>query len=156
MTLSIRPVTIDNWRALIELKVRKDQVNFVESNLLSIAEAQFGEDTEIGHLDCYPYGIYDDETPVGFLMYGLNIGSQKMQAFIERLMVDEKFQSRGYGKFGLEKMLAIFRANEHIRIVGISYNPANEVARRLYASYGFEEPGEMWYDETLALLKLRN
>jgi hypothetical protein len=50
-------------------------------------------------------------------MYGVNYDSPKMQAFIERLMVDEKFQGHGYG---------------------------------------FEEPGEMWFDEVLALLKLHS
>lgn len=155
MTLSIRPVTKDNWKQLAELKVRKDQDDFVASNLYSIAEAQFGEDTPIGHLDCHLYGIYDGEMPVGFLMYGMNYAAQKMQVFIERLMVAEKFQGHGYGRFGLEQMLAIFRSDERIRVAGISYHPKNEIARKLYAGYGFIEPGAMWYDEVLALLKIR-
>lgn len=151
----IRPVTKDNWHELIKLQVREDQKHFVASNLYSIAESQFGDDDN-GHWDLFPYGIYaDDGAPVGFFMYGFNFAHPKQQAFVIRLMVDEKFQGKGYGRFGMEKLLEIFRADERIREVGISYEPENEGARKLYASLGFVEPGEMIEDETLAVLKLR-
>ena len=151
----IRPVTKENWKELVRLKVREDQTHFVASNVYSIAEAQFGDDYE-GHWDLYPFGIYNDEnTPVGFLMYGLNFEHPKQQAFIIRLMVDEKYQGQGYGRFGMQKLLEIFRADERIRVVGISYEPENEGARQLYASLGFVESGEMIDGETLAVLTLR-
>lgn len=152
--LEIHPVDKDNWRALVKLQVREDQKHFVASNLFSIAEAQFGDDDE-GHWDFYPYGIYDGDTPVGFLMYGYNFEHPKHQAFVIRLMVDEKFQNMGYGRFGMQKMLEIFRADERIKVVGISYEPENEAARRLYANLGFVEPGEMVGEEVLAVLNLR-
>ena len=152
----IRPVTKDNWRELIKLEVREDQKGFVASNVKSIAESQFGYDEpDFGHWDFHPFGIYDNNIPVGFLMYGFNFSHPKQQAFIIRLMVDGKFQGKGYGRFGMEKLLEIFRADERIRVVGISYEPENEGARKLYASLGFVEPGEMLEGETLAVLKLR-
>ena len=152
----IRPVTKDNWRELIKLEVREDQKGFVASNVKSIAESQFGYDEpDFGHWDFHPFGIYDNNIPVGFLMYGFNFSHPKQQAFIIRLMVDEKFQGKGYGRFGMEKLLEIFRADERIRVVGISYEPENEGARKLYASLGFIEPGELIEGETLAVLKLR-
>ena len=150
----IRPVTKDNWKELIRLKVREDQTHFVATNLFSIAEAQFGDDYE-GHWDFHPFGIYDGETPVGFLMYGFNFEYPKQQAFIIRLMIDENHQGKGYGRFGMEKMLELFRADERIKTVAISYEPENEAARKLYASLGFEETGEMIGGEVLAVLHLR-
>jgi diamine N-acetyltransferase len=149
----IRPVTKDNWRELSKLQVREDQRHFVAPNVYSIAEAQFGFDHE-GHWDFHPFGIYEDNVPVGFLMYGYNFPHPKQQAFIIRLMVDEKFQGKGYGRFGMQKMLEFFRADERIKEVGISYEPENEAARKLYASLGFVEPGEMLDEEVLAVLKL--
>jgi len=105
----IRPVTKDNWRELIKLEVREDQKGFVASNVKSIAESQFGYDEpDFGHWDFHPFGIYDNNIPVGFLMYGFNFSYPKQQAFIIRLMVDEKFQGKGYGRFGMEKLLEIF------------------------------------------------
>jgi diamine N-acetyltransferase len=152
----IRPVTKDNWEELIELKVRDDQKHFVAANVKSIAEAQFGYDEPgDGHWDFHPFGIYDGDAPVGFLMYGFNFRYPKHQAFIVRLMVDEKFQGKGYGRFGMEKMLEIFRADERIVAVGISYEPENHGARKLYADLGFAETGEWVEREVIAELKLR-
>ena len=68
----IYPVVRENWQALIDLKVREDQKHFVASNLYSIAQAQFGDEFE-GHWDLFPYGIYDGDMPVGFLMYALKM-----------------------------------------------------------------------------------
>ena len=150
----IRGVTIDNWRELIKLQVRDDQKHFVASNLFSIVQAQFGDEYE-GHWNLFPYGIYDGDVAVGFLMYGLNFNHPHQQAFIQRLMVDEKSQGKGYGRFGMQKMLEIFRADERIQEVWISYEPENEAARKLYASLGFEESGRMIEDEVEAVLKLR-
>ena len=150
----IRPVTKDNWKELIRLKVREDQTHFVASNLYSIAESQFGDEYE-GHWDLFPYGIYDGDTPVGFLMYGCNFEHLQQQVFIQRLMVDENHQGKGYGRFGMEKILELFHADDRIQEVGISYEPENEAARKLYASLDFVETGEMVGDEVLAVLQLR-
>ena len=150
----IRPVTKQNWKELIRLKVREDQTGFVASNLYSIAEAQFGDDYE-GHWDLHPFGIYDGDTPVGFLMYAYNFEHPTQQAFIQRLMVADGFQGKGYGRFGMERMLEIFPADQRIRQVGISYEPENEVARKLYASLGFKETGKMIAGEVEAVLRLR-
>lgn len=154
MAVELEPVTAQNWRALIDLKVRENQSHFVASNLMSIAEAQFGFEDE-GHWDFYPFGAYVDGKPIGFVMYGLNLNHSRFQAFIIRLMVDEHFQGKGYGRAIMRQVLEALRSNEQIKNVGISYEPENVGARQLYASLGFVEPGEMLGDETLAVLKLR-
>ena len=38
--------------------------------------------------------------------------------------------------------------------LSVSYEPENENARRLYASYGFKESGEMDGEEVIAVLRL--
>lgn len=149
-----RPVTIENWQTLIDLKVREDQKIFVASNLYSIAQSKFGDDYE-GLWDLFPFGIYEEDTPVGFLMYALNLQHPTHQAYIQRLMVDENFQGKGYGRFGMDWMLDLFREDERIKVVGISYEPDNEVARKLYAGLGFEETGKIVDGETEAMLKIR-
>ncbi len=150
----IRPVTKDNWRSLSNLQVSDSQKNFVMPNVYSIAQAQFGIDYQ-GHWDLQPFGIFEDGEPVGFLMFGYNFQNLVYQAFIIRLMVDERFQSKGFGRFDLEKMLEIFRAEGRVKVVGISYEPENTVARKLYASCGFVETGEMLGPEIMAFLNLR-
>jgi diamine N-acetyltransferase len=152
--VDLRPVTAQNWRELIKLKVSDDQTHFVASNLYSIAEAQFGFEDE-GHWDFYPFGAYVDNDPVGFVMYCYNFNHSRFQAFIMRLMVDQRFQGRGYGREIMQLVLNDFREDEQIKNVGISYEPENIAAQRLYASLGFVEPGEMMDGETLAVLQLR-
>jgi len=154
VSITLQSVTTENWRALIKLKVREDQINFVASNLYSIAEAQFGFEEE-GHWDFYPFGAYVENEPVGFVMYCFNFNHSRFQAFIMRLMVDEKFQGKGYGREIMKQVLDVFRVNDKIKNVGISYEPSNEGAQKLYASLRFMEPGEIMDDETLALLSLR-
>jgi diamine N-acetyltransferase len=157
MSLIIQQVTKSNWQELTKLSVREDQNHFVAPNVYSILESHYGYDEPdgSGHWDMFPYGIYDGETPVGFFMYGYNFSNQQFEAFIIRLMVDKGHQGKGYGKFGMQKMLEIFRQEERIHCVGISYEPDNEVARKLYASLGFVETGEMLGDEVKAVYKIR-
>ena len=154
MSVELRPVTLENWQILIKLKVREDQEKFVASNVYSIAQAHFGDEYH-GHWNLFPFGIYDGDTAVGFVMYALNFEYSKHQAYIQRLMVDVNFQGKGYGRFGMEAMLKIFREDERIKTVGISYEPTNEVGRKLYASLGFVETGEFEDDEVIAELNLR-
>jgi len=151
--VELRSVTAGNWRALIKLKVREDQSHFVASNLMSIAEAQFGFGDE-GHWDFYPFGAYVDQEPVGFVMYCLNFNHSRFQAFIMRLMVDEHFQGKGYGREIMDQVLGVFRSNDRIKNIGISYEPENVGARNLYASLGFLAPGEMIEGEVLALMRV--
>ena len=154
MLLELRPVTAANWNSLIKLKVREDQKNFVASNLYSIAEAQFGFEEE-GHWSLSPFGLYLEDEPVGFAMTGLNYHHSNFQGLILRLMVDEKYQGRGYGRAAMESMLGTFRTDECVNVVCITYEPENDPARKLYASLGFEETGELMENEVVALLRLR-
>ena len=152
--MQLQPVTEQNWKALIKLKVSDDQTHFVASNLYSIAEAQFGFEDE-GHWKFYPFGAYVGDVPVGFVMYACNFAHSRFQVFVVRLMVDQQFQGKGYGREIMKQILKDFEANDQIKNIGISYEPENEPARKLYASLGFVEPGELLDGETLAVLKLR-
>ncbi|MGZ9236188.1 MAG: GNAT family N-acetyltransferase [Anaerolineales bacterium] len=154
MSLELRPVTQENWQSLIKLKVRDGQQDYVASNLYSIAESHFGFDEE-GHWELSPYGLFLNDEPVGFAMTGLNINHSRFQGLVLRLMVDEKHQGRGYGREAMKVMKEMFRADGRVKAVGISYAPENEVARKLYASLGFVETGEMLESEVMAVLQLR-
>lgn len=155
MPISVQPVTKDNWRELAKLKVRDNQTNFVAANVWSIAESQFGYDhPDDGHWDMAPYGIYDGDLPVGFLMLGYNLTNPKVQGYVIRLMVDEQYQGQGYGKSAMKWIFDHYRNDERIRRIGISYEPENDVARKLYASLGFVETGEIDHGEVIAELQI--
>ena len=55
---------------ILNLRVSEAQRSFVASNDISIIEAYVAQN-ENGH--AFPFGIYNDETPVGFCMIGYGV-----------------------------------------------------------------------------------
>jgi len=153
---------------IIELKVAQGQESFVARNEGSIIEAY----TAIGTgCTAFPFGIFDDETPVGFLMIGYNEAAydrlfadegDEIPEILQdnyslwRLMIDEKHQKKGYGKEAVRLALDFMRTWPcgKAEYCVLSYEPENVVAKKLYASLGFEENGDMEGDEIIAVLKL--
>ena len=65
--LRLEKVTGRNVWDILKLRVRDEQINFVAGNDISIIEA-YTAVTGGGH--AFPFGIYEDQVPVGFLMVG--------------------------------------------------------------------------------------
>ena len=148
------------WDAL-RLTVKEDQREFVASNDVSIIEAY----TAITANEyAFPFGIYDDEQIVGFLMIGFDKDDYWDDApdiangnyNLWRLMIDQKYQHRGYGKRAIELALEFVRTFPcgKADYCWLSYEPENVVAKELYASFGFSETGEKDGEELIAVLKL--
>ena len=66
--------------------------------------------------------------------------------------IDRRFQRRGYGRAALVALIEALRDKPGCREIVLTYLPANDPARRLYASVGFTETGEMLDDEVVARL----
>ena len=161
----LEKISIKNLEEIIGLEVAKDQEGFVGANVESLAEAYTTIGTEC---TAFPFGIYDDDTPVGFLMIGFNeaaiydlLGERPAEALrnnysIWRFMIDEKYQRKGYGREAMKLALEFIRTRPcgEAEYCEISYEPENSVARDLYHAFGFEENGEMDFDEIVAVLKL--
>ena len=73
-----------------------------------------------------------------------------------RLMIDQKYQHRGFGRRAVELALEFVRTFPcgKADYCWLSYEPENEVAKELYASFGFVETGEKDGEELIAVLKL--
>ena len=145
MSITLRPITAGNWEQCVELSVEPEQKDFVSSNAYSLAQAAYED-------DCVPLAMYHDETMVGFTMYWHLPGEAIYH--INRLMVDEAHQQKGYGRAAMEQLITRLRAYQDCRGIDISYAPENHVAQRLYASLGFRETGEIDDGEVVALLTL--
>jgi hypothetical protein len=52
-------------------------------------------------------------------------------------------------------VLNIFRADQKVKNVVISYVPENLGAKKLYASLGFVETGDVFHGELVAVAKLK-
>ena len=145
----------------MKLSVSQEQESFVAPNDVSIIEAY----TAItGNGYAFPFGIYEDDIPVGFLMVGFDADDYwedapsiaKENYNLWRLMIDKNYQKKGYGKEAVRLVLEFIKTFPcgKADFCWLSYEPENEVAKRLYHSFGFAETGEMDGDEIIAVLKL--
>ena len=159
--LRLEKITGKNVWDILKLCVSEKQKSFVASNDISIIEAY----TAItGNGYAFPFGIYEDDTPVGFLMIGFDIDDYwddapliaKGNYNLWRLMIDRHYQNRGYGKEAVRLALEFVKTFPcgKAEYCWLSYEPENKIASQLYHLFGFVETGEMDGDERIAILKL--
>ena len=77
---------------------------------------------------------------------------------IWRFMIDKNHQNKGFGKAAMKLALDFIRTwpRGEAEYCWLSYEPENDVARKLYRSFGFVEAKETpeGWDEVPAVLKL--
>jgi diamine N-acetyltransferase len=92
MDIILKEVTKENYRESTKLKVKSFQERFIASNVFSIAQSKF-------YKDWHPTVIYNNSEMVGFLMYGNDdMNENDGTIWIIRMMIDEKFQGKVYGR----------------------------------------------------------
>ena len=159
--LRLEKVTGKNVWEILKLEVLDDQKYFVAGNDTSIIEADIAI-TGNGH--AFPIGIYEGDTPVGFIMIGFDVDDYWDDApeiargnyNLWRLMIDKKYQGKGYGKEAVRLALEFINTFPcgSAEYCWLSYEPENKAARNIYSSFGFSETGEMDGEELIAVLKL--
>lgn len=129
--VTLAPITVENWKEAIALKVAPTQQAFVPENLYSIAEAQF-------YPEASALAIYNErEQMVGFALYGRDVQRGKWKIF--RLMIDAAQQGKGYGRAAMMQLIAEMRRQPDCDEIWIAYQADNQTARQLYNSLGFLE-----------------
>ena len=159
--LRLEQVNGKNVWDILKLTVEENQKNFVANNDISIIEA-YTAITANGY--AFPFGIYENETPVGFLMIGFDIDDYwddapsiaKGNYNLWRLMIDKAYQRRGFGKEAVQLALDFIKSFPcgKAEYCWLSYEPENEAARQLYRSFGFSETGDTDGEELIAVLRL--
>ena len=159
--LRLEKVNGANVWDVLKLSVDDNQKEFVANNEVSIIEA-YTAITANGF--AFPFGIFDDDILVGFLMVGFDKDDYWDDApaiatgnyNLWRLMIDKKYQHKGYGRKAVELALDFIRTLPCgiAECCWLSYEPENTVAKNLYASFGFSETGDMDGEEIIAALKL--
>ena len=134
--VQLKPVTQENLGAVLELKVAENQETFVSSTAESLAQAYVYTDT------AFPFAVYDDGNPVGFIMLGYY--EEKKYYTLWKLLIDRKYQGRGYGRKALELGIAFLKERLerfHVTEIYTGVLPGNNVAKSLYHSVGFKDTG---------------
>ncbi|RCW40090.1 GNAT family N-acetyltransferase [Paenibacillus prosopidis] len=157
--ITLRKITLENRRAIFNLEVSEDQRRFVASNLSSVASCYILA-TNGGHP--FPFAIYADEQPVGFVMLAYGITGYEEPSIaddnycIMRLMIDKQYQNRGYGREAMKKILEFIRTFPAgpAHYCWIPYKPDNVAAKKLYENFGFRDNGEIFNNESITVLRL--
>lgn len=147
MNVSLREITPENFKECLELKVADDQKMFVAPNVKSIAISKIFP-------ACLPFAIYENDQMVGFVMYGYD--SKDGRFYLERLMIDERFQGKGYGRAATLEVIDRLKENKHCKEIYLSFVPENTNAEQLYKSVGFERTGEISQGEIVMRFKINN
>lgn len=145
MRISLTPVDAANWRAVAALAVNESQREWVAEPLYYLSLCHYSP------AGWAPLAILDEAGEVaGFLMWATD--PEDGAAWLGGIIVDAARQGKGIGRAAVEAAMDLL-ATEHGRTrFALSYEPANAVARGLYAKLGFVETGEMEDSEIVARL----
>jgi diamine N-acetyltransferase len=131
----LRPITVNNVRECLRLRVNETQENLVATNAQSLAETK-------ANPELVPLAVYDEAargypTPavamIGFTTYELTLGV----GFILRLMIDRAHQRKGYGRATVLEVIRRLRLHPEVEMIATSHRQENEASARLFGGLGF-------------------
>ena len=124
----------DNWLHVCNLSVNAEQKKFFPiSNVYWIGISRYEEHTELFAIK------YQDEY-VGIIGGGYD--EDGTTGFINPLMVDERYQKKGYAMAAIKLMIKYLVDNLHVAKINISHRKVNVVAGQMYEKLGFRVIGE--------------
>jgi diamine N-acetyltransferase len=150
MRIRLKEIDAGNWHEALRLELNPGQEHFVAANVYSLAEAYVKPEWPAYR----PLGVYDGEQLVGFAVYACDPSSARNH-YVQRLMIDRRFQGRGYGRAAMVELLGLIGENENCEEVTLTVAPDNSNARNLYRSLGFEDTGRMHFGEQVFTLRLK-
>jgi diamine N-acetyltransferase len=133
--VTLREITKETLRDILNLKVAKHQEQFVASNAVSIAQAHFEPEA------AWFRAIYANEIPVGFLM--LDDDPANEEYFLWRFMIDARFQGRGFGKRALELLIEHVKTRPGAKALFTSCVPSEGSPCPFYEKMGFVYTGDV-------------
>lgn len=157
--ITLQRINYSNIWKVTKLQVQDFQEDFVATNTQSILEAYAANADGITAI---PFGIYSDDSLVGFVMFGYGKADDDDPEIAEgnyllwRFMIDKTHQRKGFGKAALDVCISYLRTMPcgNAQYCWLSYEPENTAAKALYESVGFLETGEVSGGERVAVLKL--
>ena len=140
-------ITPENYEDAINLKVKDDQKEFIASNFQSLAEAYAYREIAEAFL------LSADNTYVGFCLLQVDVKDNFFD--IWRIMIDEYYQGKGYGKQALEVIID-YLISKGATTIHMSHQENNHGVSKLYKSLGFKYTGEIEDGEVLMELNVKD
>ena len=113
---------------------------YVASNALSIVQSVYEDGWVIK-------AIEHEDKLIGVTMFGWNEEEEIYK--LCRIMIDRKFQNKGYGTQAIKMILDEMKARFGCKEVYLSTEPENERGKHVYEKVGFRSEHEMVDDEEL-------
>lgn len=143
--------------AALALRVAPAQEQFVAGVEKSLAEA-----IEYPEACARYWAAYDGDVPVGFVMLSDNVPQETLDAdptlvgpyFLWRLLIDERYQRRGYGTAALDALVSYVRGRPNADALLTSAGQGEGSPQPFYERYGFVPTGEIHEDEVVLRLDL--
>ncbi len=151
--VSLVEITDNNLAAVGALAVTEEQSHYVAGVTRSLEEA-----SEYPDAKAWYRAVYADDEPVGFVMLsdGVTVDDPSYVGpyYLWRLLVDRRFQRRGYGTAALDLIVEYVRTRPDARVLLTSHvvGPTSPVG--FYLQYGFRLTGKLHEDEPLLELAL--
>jgi len=136
--IELREITQDNFDEVLALQVEDGQKGFVSTVAQSLAQAWLYRDT------AFPFAVYVDQTPVGFVMLGYY--AARNQYTLWKFLIDRRYQNRGYGRQALSLAVRYLEERHQAKEIYTGVSVGNETAKHLYLSFGFRETGLVEYN----------
>ena len=132
--LHFKSVNAENRREVEGLTVFSEQAGFIESVSECLREA---DELELWR----PVGIYDSDTLIGFAMYGYFPEPAPGQLWLDRLLIDKRYQGKRYGRQAVFALLGRLQTEYKCDKVYLSVYKDNSHAIHLYQQIGFRFNG---------------
>lgn len=133
MSISLKEINADNWLECTELSVTEEQKEVFSVPIvywMAMSKYKYNNELEL-------LAVYDDDLLVGIVAYGIDPDIDT--PWITTVMIDQKYQRKGYGRKAIEQLIDYIRNKYDYKKIIIGHSPKNHVAAKLYESLGFHE-----------------
>ena len=90
------------------------------------------------------WGVYAEDTPVGFVMIADEVASPDyIPHYLWKLLIDERYQRQGFGTATLDLIVEYFRGRPGVDVLITSVGQGDGSPIEFYERYGFERTGEV-------------
>lgn len=149
MAVTLHEITDANHEAVLAVHVAPGQERFIGSVASALAEAEREPDGK-------PWfrAVYAGEEPVGFVMLSWDVEPRPPEIhgpwFLWKLLIDERYQRRGYGSEVVRQVAQLVRAEGATELL-TSYVPGDGGPAGFYERLGFVPTGELDVDGEVIL-----
>ena len=151
-TVQLRDISTDeDRRAVLALRRAPGQERYLGS-----MESHFEDAAEEPRAKPRMWSVHDGDRLVGFVM--ISDGIEQLDEdllgpyYLWRLLIDERFQGRGYGRATIDAVVEYLRTRPGADVLFTSCEPGEGSPQGFYLRYGFTLTGEVkWGEDVLRL-----